>query len=686
MFAPASRLSIVFAFFSLVTLYSAQAVTTSTPVAAASTYNQPPAALLEVLRAPSPPIPSVSPSQQSMLLVSLTDYPSIARLSTPFLKLAGTRIETRNHSKHDTPGGYGVAACARSLELVQLPSGAGARIVLPVGSCPGMPHWSADGRHFAFANVQSETVELWVGDGKSGVVRRVPGVWLNQALGAELQWMPDQQTLLIKTVPAKQGRAPVEPTVPPGPSIQQTDTGSGQSSTYEARDTLRNPHEEDLFDYYASAQLALVDIVSLNVTPVGSPALYNKVLPAPDGKHLLVTRHHKPYSYVTTYERFPQAIELWQLVGHGKAALAQPRITTVADIPLADRVPIAGVRTGPREHTWRPTEPATLVWAEALDGGNWKNQVPERDKVLLQKAPFNTAPVEIARTQQRFEGLVWSERTDTALLDEYDENRHWRKSFIVHVDQPKTPSRLLWDFSSDEKYANPGRPVYRQLADGGWVMRQDGEHIYLEGAGASPDGDRPFLDKLNLQTLQVHRLFRSDRDAYERFIAFIGIDDSRFLTWHQSITDAPNAWLRNRSAATENAAIGEAEFRYDSSAVTRFTDPTPAVRGIQKRLVKYKRADGLDLSFTLYTPPGYKDGTRVPTILYAYPLDFADASKAAQVTGSQVTFTRLRQYQLLLLARLRDHRPRQLSHHRRPEARVRHLPGTTGSRCQGRCG
>jgi dipeptidyl aminopeptidase/acylaminoacyl peptidase len=74
------------------------------------------------------------------------------------------------------------------------------------------------------------------------------------------------------------------------------------------------------------------------------------------------------------------------------------------------------------------------------------------------------------------------------------------------------------------------------------------------------------------------------------------------------------------------------------------------VRQIQKRLVKYKRADGLDLSFTLYTPPGYHEGQRVPTILYAYPLDYADASVAGQVTGSQEQFTRLYQYSLLLLA------------------------------------
>ena len=95
---------------------------------------------------------------------------------------------------------------------------------------------------------------------------------------------------------------------------------------------------------------------------------------------------------------------------------------------------------------------------------------------------------------------------------------------------------------------------------------------------------------------------------------------------------------------------GKRPFASTSVALTHIPDPTPAVRAIKKRLVKYKRADGLDLSFTLYTPPGYQEGTRVPTILYAYPLDYADASTAGQVTGSQETFTQLRQYRLLLLA------------------------------------
>jgi dipeptidyl aminopeptidase/acylaminoacyl peptidase len=99
------------------------------------------------------------------------------------------------------------------------------------------------------------------------------------------------------------------------------------------------------------------------------------------------------------------------------------------------------------------------------------------------------------------------------------------------------------------------------------------------------------------------------------------------------------------------APAGEAAFSSTSVALTHITDPAPAVRAIKKRLVKYKRADGLALSFTLYTPPGYVEGTPVPTILYAYPRDYADASKAGQVvSGEQRTFTRLRNYKLLLLA------------------------------------
>jgi dipeptidyl aminopeptidase/acylaminoacyl peptidase len=614
-------------------------------VAAQSTsgYDQPPKEILDVMRAPSPPRPVVSPAQDMILLVSWQDYPSISRVATPFLRLAGVRVEPRNHSKHDTPGGYGITPCASAFELVRIADSHRIPIALPDGACPGRPIWAADGKRFAFVSIALDSVELWIGDPKNGEVHKVPGVRLNPMLDAELQWMPDQKTLLVKLVPEGMGALPADSTVPDGPSIQETVGEKGQSSTYENRDTLNSKHDEDLFDYFAVSQLAFVDTATGAIVPIGKKGNYESLDAAPDGQHILVATIHKPYSYITTYDRFPREIEVWDA-----ADRAHVLVHTIASLPLADRVPIAGVPLGPREFSWRATAPATLVWAEALDGGDWNVTVPARDKILLSKAPFTSPAVEITRTVQRYAGFSWSEKPNIALLTEYDENRHWARTFIIDVDDQQKKPALLWDLSTDERYADPGEPVNRQLANGSWVIRQEGDAIYLAGYGSSPDGDRPFLDRLNLTTLKSERLFRSDKTSFERFLSFNGSDARTFLTWHQSPTDPPNAFARILGKS-HDAPVGEAAFDSTTVAVTHVPDPTPAVRAIKKRLVKYKRADGLDLSFTLYTPPGYKEGTRVPTILYAYPLDYADPSKAGQVVGSQETFTRLSEYRFLLL-------------------------------------
>jgi dipeptidyl aminopeptidase/acylaminoacyl peptidase len=630
----------------------AQSASTSSSVASAPAkraesvagYNQPPKNILDVMLAPSLPQPEVSPTQDGILLLSWQEYPSISRVATPFLRLAGVRVEPKNHSKHDTPGGYGITRCASGLELVHVADSTQIHVALPAGGCPGAPMWSADGKRFAFVNIAADSVELWIGDGKSGEVHRVPGVQLNPMFDDAMQWMPDQKALLVKLVPKGMGAPPPEPIIPIGPSIQETEGEKGQSSTYEKRDTLNNMHDEDLFDYYAASQLALVNAATGAITRVGKPANYESLQPAPDGHHILVTAIHKPYSYVTTYDRFPQEVEVWDV-----SQTAHVLTHTIASLPLADRVPINGVPTGPRDFSWRATEPATLIYAEALDGGDWNVTVPARDKVLLLKAPFTSPAVEVTRTEQRYVGFLWGEQPDFALVAQYDNNRHWRKVFIINVDDLRQKPRLLWDLSADEEYANPGRPVTRQLANGSRVIRQEGDSIYLSGVGASPDGDRPFLDRLNLGTLKSERMFRSDKTSLEGFLSFTGPDTHSFLTWHQSPADPPNAYKRTLGAAIDNTPAGEATLASTSVAVTHIPDPTPAVRQIKKRLVKYKRADGLDLSFTLYTPPGYQEGTRVPAILYAYPLDYADASTAGQVTGSQETFTRLYEYRLCLL-------------------------------------
>jgi dipeptidyl aminopeptidase/acylaminoacyl peptidase len=455
------------------------------------------------------------------------------------------------------------------------------------------------------------------------------------------QWMPDQKTVLAKLVPDNPGAPPPAPVVPLGPSIQEANGEKGESSTYETRDTLTSKHDEDLFDYYAKSQLALIDVATGAVTRIGKPDIYYELDVSPDSQNVLVHTVHKPYSYVTTFDRFPRDVSVWDRTGK----------TThqVASLPLFDRVPVHGVPTGPRDFDWRASEPATLVWAEALDGGDWNKKVLARDKIMVQKAPFTTPPRELVKLEQRYAGLWWGQQASLAFLGEVDENRHWRRTFTLDVDAPQPKPQVLWDLSTDERYKDPGSLVMRSLPNGLLVVQQDGDAVFLSGQGSSPDGDRPFLDRLDLKTQKTARLFRSDKSAYESFLALQSDGGRSMLTWHQSPKDPPNAFVRTLGASV-TAATGEATAASTTRAVTHIPDPTPAVRAIKKRLVQYQRKDGTNLSFTLYTPPGYQEGTRIPTILYAYPLDYADASKAGQVTGSEQTFTRLRQYKLLLLA------------------------------------
>jgi len=611
--------------------------------ATTSGYDKPPSPLLDVLRAPPPPSPSVSPSGGKILLVTTLEYPSMARVAEPYLKLAGVRLEPRNRSRHDTPGGYGIRPCSRELSIVTVASGAETKVSLPPDACPYAPSWSPDGSRIVLQNAAKDAVELWTIDATNGAARKIEGVRLNAMLGSPIDWLAGGKSVLVKTVPDGMGPPPPAPAVPVGPSVQETSGDKGQSSTYETRDTLKDKHDEELFDYYAATQLATVDLGSGAVKKVGKPGLISEIDSAPDGVHVLVTTLKKPYSYVTTYERFGHDVTVWDLTKND--------VHSVASLPLADRVPVHGVRTGPRSFTWRNSEPATLVWAEALDNGDWNVKVPARDRVLMHKAPFAGEPVEILRTEQRFNSFQWTANPALAFLNEWDENRHWRRTFTVNVDEPKPKPKVLFDLSSDEKYKNPGGFVMQRLPSGAVVVRQEGDAVFLAGAGASPEGDRPFLDKLDLKTGKKERLFRSDKTALEGFLAFADPKDSKsFLTWHQSPADPPNAYLRTVDQPLAAAPPDEAGFVSSTKPVTHMTDPTPAVRAIKKRLVKYKRKDGVDLSFTLYTPPDYKEGTRVPAILYAYPLDYADSKQAGQVTGSEQTFTRLRQYKLLLLA------------------------------------
>jgi dipeptidyl aminopeptidase/acylaminoacyl peptidase len=588
----------------------------------AQTYQKPPQAVLDVLNAPVPPQGALSPARDYMLLVQGVRYPPISELAQPMLRLAGLRINPNTSGPHrDT---YFVA-----MTLKKIADGSERKVILPPGAKVGFPVWSADGRRFAFTNTTASGIELWSGDTTSGRVWKLKGVTVNAVYGTPAQWMPDNRTLLVQTIPSKRAAPPAEETVPKAPNIQESTGKTGPVRTYQ--DLLKNAHDEDLFDFYATAQLALVDSESGKMTTLGQPAIFEMAEPSPDGAHLLVARVHRPYSYLNPVDDFPKEVEVWD----SRTAKVSYK---VASLPLADEVPIEGVPKGPRNYEWRPTEGATLVWAEALDAGDPRKKVPFRDHIMMLKAPFAGQPAEIFKTEQRFVGTQWGEGGDFVFVRDYDRDRRWIRTQMIDVDKPATTPRLVWSHSVNERYNNPGSPLTRVLQNGQRVVERSGDWIYLTGAGASPEGDRPFLDRLNLRTLKSERLFRSDAQAYETVVALLSDDAHQVITRRERPIEPSNYYVRTLDP---NAAAAGAGGGVDASlrALTNIPDPTPQLRGIKKQLVKYKRADGVDLSFTLYLPPGYKEGTRLPTVVWAYPLEFNDPATAGQVTGSTQRYT-----------------------------------------------
>jgi dipeptidyl aminopeptidase/acylaminoacyl peptidase len=419
--------------------------------------------------------------------------------------------------------------------------------------------------------------------------------------------------------------------VPREPNTQESAGKVGPVVTFE--DLLRSPYDEQLFDYYATSQLALVDAASGKVTPVGQAAIFQSVDPAPDGEHVLVARLHRPFSYLYPESAFPKDVEVWDM----KRNLSYK----LASLPLADQVPTDGVPVGPRAFRWRPTEPATLVWAEALDGGDPKKKIAYRDKILMLKAPFNGIPTELIKTEQRFAGVQWGEKGGLVFVTDFERNRRWVKTVMLNADNPGDAPKLVWSRSSQDRYGDPGAPVTRVLAGGQRAIIQNSNWIYLIGAGSSPEGDRPFLDRFNLQTLKAERIFRSDDNSYESVVALLSDDGKQFITRRETPTEPPNYFIRSSADVSAAHASGGNAAPPPIRSLTQFSDPTPQLRGIKKQLVTYKRADGVQCSFTLYLPPDYKEGTRLPTVVWAYPLEFNDSSTAGQVSGSTQRTTQI---------------------------------------------
>jgi dipeptidyl aminopeptidase/acylaminoacyl peptidase len=593
-------------------------------------YQMPPREIVEAFDAPPLPQAILSPSKQVIALTWRRPYPTIAELSQPMLRLAGSRVNPRNNGPYR-------AAEIYAITVKKIADGSEMKVMLPPQANLSNVRFSPDGSHLSFLNRRDDRIELWVADTTTGKARLLSGTdRLNATTGDPCDWLRDNTALICELVPAGRGPAPPQPTVPMGPNIQENRGRAAPVPTFE--DMIKTAHDEALFEYYFTGQLAAFDVHTGRKTVIGRPAIFDGVTPSPSGEYLLVAKIKHPFSHLIPMSGFPEDAEIWNRRGEV--------VCKIADVPSREGVPITGVQTGPRGYHWRRDQPATVLWLEALDGGDLKNKVPFRDKIMLLAAPFNGAPTEIAKTEWRFTNISFTEK-GIALLSEFQRTTRRTRTWIL---EPGAEPRKLWDRRQDAAYENPGSPVMRRDSGAGGfggggggsggessdAIIQNGDYIYLIGQGASPEGDRPFLDRLNLKTLATERLFRSDAKSYETVIAPLNDDAKALLTRYETPADPPNYYVRDLESNSRRA-------------VTNFKDPQPQLRGVKHQFVTYQRKDGVKLSATLYLPPGYNPGDRPPVIMWAYPREFGDPDSASQITGSPNRFTIVSGYSHLFL-------------------------------------
>ncbi len=587
-------------------------------------YLLPPKEIIDAFDAPPLPTALLSPSRQVLALSYRKAYPGITELSRPMWRLAGERVNPKTNGPHRTANIYAIA-------VKKIADGSEIKVSVPPQANLSNIHFSPDGAHLSFLNTRDNGIELWVADVATGKARMISGTdRLNATTGDPCDWLHDNATLICELVPAGRGPAPAEAPVPMGPNVQENYGKAAPAPTFE--DMIKTAHDEALFEYYFTSQLAAFNIASAKKTPIGRPAILGTVTPSPGGEYFLVSKIKRPFSHLIPIDGFPEDVEIWTRAGE--------MARKIADVPSREGVPLTGVQTAPRGIHWRPDQPATVVWAEALDGGDLKNKVPFRDKIMSVAAPFNAEPVEMAKTEWRYAGISFTEK-GIGLLTETDRaTRHVRTWILEAGAEP----RKLWDRRQDAAYENPGSPVARRDSGAGGFggggsagpIVQNGDYIYLTGQGASPEGDRPFIDRLNLKTLASERLFRSDSKSYETVVAPLDDSAGMILTRYETPTDPPNYYVRDLAANLRRA-------------VTDFKDPQPQLRGVTHQFVTYQRKDGVKLSATLYLPPGYKPGTRLPIVIWAYPREFGDPDSASQITGSPNRFTIVSGYSHLFL-------------------------------------
>jgi len=582
------------------------------------TYQKPSEEILTLADFEMAPAISMNSTKDQAILVYRNTYKTLDDLNQEEMRLGGLRINPKT-SISSTMTFYTKIKVKNLLtqmetEVKNLPQSAKITYLT----------WSPDEKKIAFINNSNQGNELWYIDLDNAQAHQLTQAELNANTGNPITWFKDSQQLLVKIQRHRYDDLTDKTNaIPNGPIVSASEGGvESQNRTYQ--DLLKDKIDEENFEKLITTDLYRIDL-SGNKKLFKSADMFISESFSPDGKYLMITTLQKPFSYIVPFQRFPMKTTVYTANGD--------RVKVVNELPLNEVMPkgFMSVRQGKRSLRWRSDNPSSLFYVQALDEGDQANEVEFRDELFSWDAPFNKNPESLAKTSQRYGGIIFGNNQTAIVYDQWYDTRNI-KTYLLN---PSTKNmKVINDRNYQDVYADPGDFQTERNEFGQQTLLINNHKMYLIGDGYSANGKFPFIDEYDMTTDQSSRIYQSTLTGkLEDISSIIDIDSGKILVNIQSKTDYPNYYFRNIFAT------------HDDDSLTKVTDnqnPFESLNDVHKEVIKYQRKDGVELSGTLYLPKGYmerENKEKLPLLIWAYPTEYKDKNSAGQSTANPNEFT-----------------------------------------------
>ena len=578
-------------------------------------YQKPSDEILNLVEFDRPPNVLYDDEKKYMVFLYRNNYKSISDLSEKELRLGGLRINPKTNIGSRVTYYNNV-----KIKNLKDKKGQTEQVVgIPEKAKLTNFSWSPDQTKIALTNTTSEGVELWLLTLKTGYVTKLTTPELNANIGSVITWNTDSQSMFVKMIsPNKQALIDTKSVVPNGPTVSTNFGAKAQNRTYQ--DLLKNKFDEHNFEQLSTSTIFKVSINGESEKWLDE-AMYRGISLSPDGKYVMVAQVKKPFSYLVTYSRFPSQTDIYTNKGE--------LVTNLLDTPLIEELPKGrmSIRTGKRSYSWRPDQPSTLIYVQALDQGDPAIKTEFRDEVFEIVAPFNGEGKSLVKTINRFSGIDWGTESLAIAYDYWWDTRN-RKAYAFNPSNPESKPKTIYDRNYQDVYNDPGSFLKSRNSFNRSVLQIYKGNAFLRGSGFTKEGQFPFIDKINTTSFEKTRVYQSKyTDKVESIQDFDPVKNE-IIVRIESPTEFPNYYSKKTNSRRLNQ-------------ITNFENPFLELQNVKKEVITYKRDDGLELSGVLYLPLGYDEEKKekMPMILWAYPREYKDRQSASQTTNNSNEFT-----------------------------------------------